>query len=248
MMKRVLLASLFVLACGTLPAVAAGTSGADAQSKPLRTLTYDLEMTVGNVREIRVDAIGTAGSGITNTGAALESRGSISVDVIAATADGGLVVDVWENASNRSHAKVRVAIAKSGAVVYDPKQGDNVTVEEYALLGWLGRGFYAAPADPPGTAWDTDATVQGVTGKNHYRVVSVDGDVVKLDCKTEQRASGANSFDMTRTGTLEYDMKMSAPRSANYQEINHSQRLGHYDTTNVSVSLKLTSDTFAKKP
>jgi len=84
-------------------------------------------------------------------------------------------------------------------------------------------------------------------GKNHYHVLSVNGDVVTIDCKSEQRGSGPNSFDMTRTGTLEYDVKMSAPRSANYQEINHSQRLGHYDTTNVSVALKLTSDTFAKK-
>ncbi len=246
-MKRVLLASLLALACGIQPAFAASTSGAEA-AKPLRTLTYDLEMTIGNVREIRVDAIGTSGSGITNTGAALESKGSISVDVIAVTADGGMVVDVAENASNRSHAKVRVAIAKSGSVVYDPKQSDNVTVEEFALMSWLARGFYAPPADPPGTTWDTDASAQGVTGKTHYRVVSVNGDIVTLDCKTEQRSGGANSFDMTRTGTLVYDMKMVVPRSATYQEINHSQRMGHYDTTNVSVALKLANDSFAKKP
>jgi hypothetical protein len=245
MMKRVLLASVLALACGTLPAFAA--TGGDTQIKPLRTLTYDLVMAIGNNREIRVDAIGTAGSGITNTGAALEAKGRITVDVIAVTADGGLVADVSENAESRSHARVRVAVAKGGAVSYDPRQAENVTVEEFALLGWLSRGFYAAPADPPGTTWDTDAGAQGVTGKNHYRVVSVDGDAVTLDCKTEERGSGANSFDMTRTGTVVYDMKLVAPRSANFQEINHTQRLGHYDTTNVSVSLKLASDTFAAR-
>ena len=122
-----------------------------------------------------------------------------------------------------------------------------MTVEEYALLGWLARGFYSGPADPPGTTWDTEAGGTGVTGKNHFRVVSVNGDMVTLDCKTEQRKSGANSFDMTRIGTVVYDTKMVVPRSANYQEVNHSQRLGHYDTTNVSVNLKLANDTFAKK-
>ena len=248
MTKRVLLASLLALACGMQPAFAASTTAADAAAKPLRTLTYDLEMTIGNVREIHIDAIGTAGSGVSNTGAALESKGSINVDVIAVTGDGGMVVDVSENASNRSHAKVRVAIAKGGAVVYDPKQTDNVTVEEFALLSWLSRGFYAPPADPPGTTWDTDASAQNVTGKNHYRVISVSGDTVTLDCRTEERKGGVDSFDMTRIGTLVYDMKMVVPRSATFQEINHSQRLGHYDTTNVSVTLKLANDTFAKKP
>jgi hypothetical protein len=247
-MKRVILASVLTLAWGTLPAFAASSSATDAQLKPLRTLTYALEMTIGNVREMHVDAIGSAGSGVSNAGAALESKGTINVDVIAVTADGGLVVDVSENASNRSHAKVRVAIAKDGAISYDPKQQENVTVEEFALLGWLSRGFYAAPPDPPGTAWDTDVGGQGVTGKNHYRVLSVNGDTVTLDCKTEERKGGADSFDMTRIGTVVYDMKMVAPRSASYQEVNHSQRLGHYDTTTVSVSLKLANDTFGKKP
>jgi hypothetical protein len=57
---------------------------------------------------------------------------------------------------------------------------------------------------------------------------------------------GAQGFDMTRLGSLVYDTKLVVPVGVTYQEVNHSQRLGNYDTTTVSLVLKLTRDTFKK--
>jgi hypothetical protein len=242
MIHRVLLASVLGLSCGT--SALAATS--DASLKPLRTLTYSVEVTIGTIRSARVDAIGTAGSGVSNTGAAMESRGTVTIDVIAATADAGLVVDVSENSPNRSRPTVRIAVSKDGELTYDPKQGENVTEEEDALVRWMARGFSSGTPDPVGTVWNLDRGRGDTKGVEHYRVTSVSGDAVTLDYKAETTLRGAQGFDMTRLGSLVYDTKLVVPVDVTYQEVTHSQRLGNYDTQTVSLHVKLARDTFKK--
>lgn len=245
MTHREFLTGLVLFACAVAAPCAAGA--ADPVLKPLRTLTYDLEMTVGNTRQIHVDAIGTAGSGVSNTGAGYQTRGSVTIDIIAATADLGLVVDVSETAPNRSHPKVRIAVSGNGALSYDPKVAQNINEEEDTLVRWLARNFYAGPIDPPGTVWNLDVSAGIVKGIEHYRVTAVAAKTVTFDYKAESSARGAQSFDMTRTGTLVYDTARFAPTRASYQEVTRSSRIGKDDTANVSVDLKLTNDTLAIK-
>jgi hypothetical protein len=243
MRYRAFLTSLFALSCGT--SALAATTG-NAALKPIRTLTYSIDVMIGTVRSARVDAIGSAGSGVSNTGAAIQSRGTVTIDVIAATADGGLVVDVAENSPNRSRPTVRIAVAKNGELTYDPKQGENVTEEEDALVRWMARGFSSAAPDPVGTAWDLDRGQGDAKGVEHYRVTSISGDAVTLDYKAETTMRGPQGFDMTRLGSLVYDTKLVVPVGVTYQEVTHSQRLGNYDTTTVSLTIKLSRDTFKK--
>ncbi len=232
----------------SLCALAAAPLGAAAESpKPLRTLNYDLQMSIGVVRSVQRDAIGTAGSTHGDFAGGSESKGNITVDVIAVTADGGLVADVREIATNRSRPSVRVAITAAGALSYDPKQSDNVTEEEDTLLRWLARGFVTAADRSAGTTWTIDNSTRGTQAAEHYRVVSAEGPVLHLDYKAESKSSGLGGGDMTRAGTLVYDTKLTVPKSASYKDIAHRQQLGSYDTTEMGVQLKLTSDSLAKK-
>ncbi len=227
---------------------AAAPLAASAEAaKPLRSLTYDLQVTVGMVRSIERDAIGTAGSTHGDFAGGEGSRGTITVDVIAATDDRGIVADVRENAEGRSRPVVRVAITGEGGLTYDPRQGYNVTNEEDALLRWLARDFVSLELRAPGAIWNVDTSSGGTRGAEHYRVVSADGALLKLDYTAESRTSGLGSGDMTRVGTVVYDARMSVPTSANYKDIIHHQELGRYDTTEMAVQLRLVADSFARR-
>lgn len=227
--------------------VAAPLAGSAETPKPLRSLTYDLQVTVGMVRSIERDAIGTAGSTHGDFAGGAGSRGTITVDVIAATDDHGIVADVRENAEGRSRPPVRVAITGEGALTYDPRQSHNVTGEEDALLRWLARDFVSREVRVTGAVWNVDTSSGNARGAEHYRVVSGDGSLLKLDYKAESKSSGLGSGDMTRAGTVVYDARMSVPTSANYKDIIHHQQLGTYDTTEMAVQLRLVADSFAKK-
>jgi hypothetical protein len=64
---------------------------------------------------------------------------------------------------------VRIAVAKTGELTYDTKQGQNVTEEEDALVRWMARGFSSGAPDPVGTAWDLDRGQADAKGVEHYR-------------------------------------------------------------------------------
>jgi hypothetical protein len=239
------LAFVLALLCGAAPL--AGSAETAKAGRPLRSLTYDLQMTVGMVRSIERDAIGTAGSTHGDFAGGTGSRGTITVDVLAATDDHGIVADVRENAEGRSRPPVRVAITGDGGLTYDPQQSHNVTNEEDALLRWLARDFVRQEVRAPGGFWNVDTSSGRARGAEHYRVLSADGSLLKLDYKAESKSSGLGSGDMTRTGTVVYDARMSVPTDAHYKDIIHQQQLGTYDTTEMAVQLRLVADSFAQK-
>lgn len=234
------LAVLF--AAAALPAAARAAD----PPKPLRSLTYDLRLSAATNGIVERSAIGTAGSTHEDFTGGGESKGTITVDVIAATADSGLVADVSENATNRNRPKVRVAITAAGALSYDPQQSNNITDEEDTLLRWLARGFITPDDRAPGAAFNIDTSAGGSRGMEHYRVLSADGPVLSLDYKAEAKRTGLGGGDMTRTGSLVYDAKLAVPRSASYKDVEHRSQVGSFVTTERNVSLTLTADTFAK--
>ena len=249
--RFIFLAGMMLAMTPVAPAFAATT--ADVPVKPLRTLTWNLTMAVGTMRRIQTSGLrsdsssgmsGGTGSGNTGSGASAESKGTITVDVIAVAAE-GLVVDIAENASGRGRPKVRVAITNAGILSFDPKEAANVSEEETVLLRTLARGFLVeTPA--PGVSWNVDDSGNGVTAVEHYSVKSKTNDEVSLDYKVESSAKGANAFSATRLGSIVYDAKYVMPLKLAYQEIVSQDRIGQSDRTTTSVDLKLASDTFKK--
>jgi hypothetical protein len=254
---------LFVIA--VLAAVPAPGRAADLL-KPVRTLVYEVALTVGFVhrtpraapstlvtrgigRASRAQGIvpgsqGGAAEDVTRT--AIEARGTIAVDVIAATGDGGLVADVAETAPGRTRAKVRLAVSHDGGVVADPKFLSDITEEEVSLARWLARGFYLDHPREAGTGWTVDQSANGVVIAEHYRVLSAAEKRVTLAYSLEQSDS-ATSSALTRAGSLVYDTGFVVPISATYEGQARRQTFEAVDETHTSVVLTLTADSFAKK-
>jgi hypothetical protein len=188
----------------------------------------------------------TSGSGDRAVGAVLKAKGSIGVDVISATDDNGLVVDVSENALERMRPKVRIVLAPDGAVFYDPKNAENLTEEEITLVRWLARGFFGDHPTDTGTAWTVDQSANGHVDLEHYRVVGHDAHNVTLDYTLEEKVPGATGYAATREGSLVYDTALIVPVKATFLSESRRQVGAAYETTRTSVSLTLAADSFAK--
>ncbi|MBV8636486.1 MAG: hypothetical protein JO322_00235 [Candidatus Eremiobacteraeota bacterium] len=153
----------------------------------------------GNVEEN-----GSMGSG--------SRTGTIRLDVIRATQDGGLVVDVTEQIDRRLKdlQTVRCAVyGKSQDVICD--QNLSATPEETVLLQYVGRFFYDPAGVDASGQWHTSPKVlvyRNMTIDNQYTVTKTDGDIltVKID-RSEKGAAYSSKTD----GTLLYDARLDIP-------------------------------------
>ena len=246
--------------------VAAGAAGSAAPSRPLRTLSFDVDVHVAARRETPGEGIrgtlpgvpvkgrmvqgrpgGATGNGQRTEAAAVTTKGTIGVDVVAATDDAGLVVDVSETATERSRPKVRIVLGPDGAVFYDPKNAANLTEEEITLVRWLARGFFADRPTEPGTSWTVDQSANGHVDVERYRVVARDAHHLTLEYALEEKVGGAAGYAGTRGGSLVYDIAMIVPVKATFQTEARRQVGAAYETTRTSVTLALVADSFAKR-
>ncbi|HEY0380914.1 MAG TPA: hypothetical protein VGC72_01815 [Candidatus Elarobacter sp.] len=244
----------------------AGAAGAGANARPLRTLSFSVDVHVSELRAtpgegIQAAAPGvvvkgrvvggrsgtTSGNGERKQAATLKATGSIDVDVLSATDDAGLVVDVSENALQRTRPKVRIVLGPDGAIFFDPKEERNLSEEEIAVVRWLARGFYGDHPTDPGTAWTVDQSANGHVDLEHYRVVARDAHNVTLDYALEEKLPGAAGYAATREGSLVYDTALIVPVKATFRSEARRQVGGTYATTRTSVTLTLTADSFAKR-
>jgi hypothetical protein len=250
-----------VLAVAVLaaPVVARGAGETDS-AHPLRTLTFDVDVHVAAVRVAPGEGttgagrppslgqiVGTRPNGATPATGALAAKGSIGVDVVAVTDDARLVIDVAETAVKRTRPKVRIEVAPDGVVFYDPKNAENLTDEELALVRWLARGFYGDHPTEPGTAWTVDQSSNGFSDVEHYRVIARAAHHVTLEYTQEQKASGTSLFAGSRGGSLVYDTALAVPLRATFQGESRRQIGAAHETLRTSVTLTLTADSFAKR-
>ena len=239
---------------------AALAEGTPVTAAPLRTLTFDVAVHVAAVRVAPGEGttgagrpaplgqmVGTRPNGATPATGALAARGSIGIDVVGVTGDARLVIDIAETAVKRTRPKVRVEVASDGVVFYDPKNAENLTDEELALVHWLARGFYGDHPTEPGTAWTVDQSANGFVDVEHYRVVARDAHHVTLEYTQEQKASGTSVFAGTRGGSLVYDTARTVPVRATFQGESRRQVGAALETLRTSVTLTLTADSFAKR-
>jgi hypothetical protein len=248
--------ALLVVVAGLLPLRA----GAADTPRPVRTLTFACSVSVaerretpGNAESTRIVNAGRGsevmesmpiGNGESDLTARIEAKGSISVDVLSATDDAGLVVEVAESADSRTRPKVRIAVGQDGALFYDPATSSKLTEEEIAVVRWLARGFYGDHPRDPGTSWAVDQSANGHVDVEHYRVVSHDRDRVTLDYVLDEAAAGANGYNASRAGSLVYDTVLIIPVKANFQSSARRQMGSTLITTRSTVALTLTADSF----
>ena len=254
-------AAMVAAAVLTAPLTARAAGEADP-GRPLRTLTFEVGVRIAAQREtpgdtitgtrpasaVRGRAVSTQSAGTSPAGERhLTTKGSIAIDVVGMTDDARLVLDVAETAVQRTRAKVRVAVAPDGMTYYDPKDAENLTEEELALVRWLARGFYGDHPTEPGTAWTVDQSTNGYSDVEHYRVVARDAQRVTLDYTQEQKMPGEAGFAGTRGGSLVYDTARTVPVRAAFRSESRRQIGSTHETMRASVTLTLITDSFAKR-
>ncbi len=170
------------------------------------------------------------------------ATGQITVSVVQATADGGLVVDVTQSVDRAARPLQVIRCAVYGVttdVVCDQNVG--ATGQETALLSFLGRNFYDVSRLDAQGHWRAAPRIKNGALDDHgdFTVTGKDGDTVTIAVDQEQRNGGYRS---SVTGTVVYDAAMEIPDSIRLTA-GVTSTFGEGD---MNVSLTLVSDSMAK--
>ena len=247
--------ALGVLAIAALPLAA---SAADApQPRVLRSLVYDVTYAAHTAHQMKTSGLngayggmsgegpGVSGSGTAGVGLDGSDSGQLTIDVVAATNDGGLVVDAAYNGKLHNQPKMRVAVFPDGRLSADP--GKSLGPEALHLLPLLARGFVANRAIEPGASWTVNAPAPA-RGTTTFRVSSLNGPTAMIALEDSLTVSGVGGFDESDQGTTTYATDLLSPIAYDLSARIHRQlSVEESTTTTLHMVATLVSDTFAKK-
>ncbi len=208
---------------------------------PVRTVVYHFAMDArgfGSAPSMGGGPYGGAVLENSDYGSSARS-GTIRMDVVKATPDGGLVVDVSEHVDRelKDMQTVRCAVyGRSQSVICD--QNLNATAEETVLLQYVGRFFYDPSRIDPAGRWHIDPHMTNATIQNTYTAAKTDGNVITV---TIDRSEKAMSYRSHTEGTLLYDAALNIPESI--RTATTTQRSSAQGDMN--VELKLLTDSMA---
>lgn len=248
---------LLVLGTLALAGVPRGAAAADApQPKPLRTLVYDVTYAAHTAHEMKTSGFngaygnqgenpGASGSGTAGVGLDGSDSGRMTIDVVAATPDGGLVVDAAYTGKLHNQPVMRVAVFPDGRLSAAP--GKNIGPEALHLLPLLARGFVANRAIETGATWTVNAPPPA-RGATTYRVSSVNGQAATIALEGSLSVSGIGGFDESDIGSTTYATDLLSPLAYDLNARIHRQISVEESTmTTVHMVATLVSDSFAKK-
>jgi hypothetical protein len=167
-------------------------------------------------------------------------HGTIQIDVVAATADGGLVVDVRQKPGGREPF-VRVAIAADGTLSYDERL--QLTSEQGQLLKLFGRNVIGPAVRQAGDTWQIVRVPPDTKDDASFRIVEVPGPENELIEITESEGDHAKIGSDSMHGTVRYDPTLSVPTSASFA----IERGSAMKPTKMTIDLTLVEDSFAAK-
>jgi hypothetical protein len=250
MIARSLLSVTVALLAAVAPVI-----GAEAP-KSIRTLVYAIAYAARTRNEEHTSGFtGKAGgpANIAEGNAAVErvadvnDDGTLTIEVIAATSDGGLVVDSTFAGRATNQPSIRVAIFPDGRLSYDPRAV--LSVEATHVLPLLARGVIAGRDVSPGSSWTTAVPYPAARGSTIYHVTHVEGDRADLAIESEMTESGPRGFSEHGHGTATYATDRLCPLLYELQaQSRHQPTPEQYVTATAHLTAKLVSDTFAKHP
>jgi hypothetical protein len=251
------------LAAGLFPATALAAPPAPSgpAAAPLRSMTFSVEFSskteervqtsgLGRQDPISGNSIGAAGGSswrtlVSNDGGA---KGTISVDVIAITAD-GLVVDIAEAAEQRNAPKARIGVSTKGALVYDAAK-TTLNPEELMLLQLLNRALVEGH-DNDGVTWTDDLSARGIKDVTTYHIRSSTavkpGPILHVDIERSVSGSSGHPFELTATGRFDYNEQRAIPLDVTLRERRTSTlATGRQQQIDATYTYKLAADSLAK--
>lgn len=239
-MKAVARFSLSLAAAVALTATAAMAD----TSKPLRHLVYNFDVTLNTTSTVHDSGIGGGPiSGSTDYHAGNMDKGQIAVDVMAVQQDGGLVVQVSENAQNTRNSVPTMCVAYgNGAVVCDQSHGD-VNEEEMSLLRVIGKDFVNHALIDNKNHWQYANSTPNAKETNDYTINSTTGDMLGISFQRYLKVTTDQPFEATTDGKITYNEKMTVPTSLSEDTVTRRNTGGgNYDRVEQRVTLTLASD------
>jgi hypothetical protein len=176
---------------------------------PLRTMTYHFTMDArGFYGSASMSQYGAASDN--GYGESAAASGTIRVDVIRATEDGGLVVDLTEHVDRqmRDMQTLRCAVyGRDQSVICD--QNLDATPEQNVLLQYLGRFFYEPSRVDSKGHWHVSTPMRNEKVDDDYTVTKTDGNLLTISIS---RAQSMASFESKTSGEMTYDAALEAPQ------------------------------------
>jgi hypothetical protein len=249
MIRRIALAGIAVLAAVAPPA--AGWAQTAPAAKPLRTLVYSVQFTATTTNEEHTSGFtGTGGAtpygnATTKRAANVDDTGMLTANIVAASGDGGLVVDASFAGKTTTQPAVRVAVFPDGHLSYAP--GADLSPQAARVLPLLARGLIAERDVSPGSSWTIPA-VPPTKGSYTYHVTTMDGDTATFAIDIDTTLPGPKGFDEHGKATAVYDtVRLCPTRYDLVATSRHQPAMDQYVTSNAHLTATLVSDTFAKK-
>ncbi|HEY6236500.1 MAG TPA: hypothetical protein VIW69_15485 [Candidatus Elarobacter sp.] len=247
----------FAAAVAFAAPLAASAADAPAPTRVLRHLLYDVTYSARTTHEVKSSGFnGAYGGGSSDNGVAAGSgsvsqymngddRGKLTIDVVAATQDGGLVVDTAFAGEKSTQPTTRVAIYADGRMSADPAHP--LAPETARVLPLIARGFIADRDVAAGSTWSIPATAPA-KGSTTYKVQSSDGHLARIAIEGAWSMPGPTGFDESDQGVTTYATDVLSPVSYDLTARIHRQLgIDQSMTTSAHLTATLVSDSMAKK-
>jgi hypothetical protein len=205
--------------------------------KPAREVMYKVS-TLLRLDDIWESYGGGEGAFAPASRADVENHGTVTVDVLAKTEDGTLLVrvsELWHD--NPLPLKFEGAVASDGTVLFAPSTINAVTIE---LLSYFATRFVPDAIVQSGSHWTVDRSGGKVTMVTNYAVTAVGADSITIHKDQTIKALGSESI----SGSVVYQSSQSDPVSGKIQErLTEMQTNGQTQGT-LDLRFDLVSDTF----
>lgn len=234
-----------VVACVAFGGVtSAAPRAADAPRPSLRHLVYSVRAGASTITEVKRSGFGQNGGNSEDFGiSGIINRGTITIDVLAVTNDGALVMDIVENAQSRSTPHARVAVFDDGRLLYDNRV--DLMPESLELLRLCARHIFDEHAEISGARWTEDHPQSNQVESTTYETGAVVGDrsLVRFDRNVQMK--GISATVETRAAVL-YDRHYLMPVVASLAQRIRTSDLEQAKRTTVSWQIRLLEDSFSK--
>jgi hypothetical protein len=225
---------------------------ATRSTTPLRTLTYDVAYSLQTYQDTHVSGLTGGQPHAMETGRAAVQRGFVSndrgtlqIEVVAAPADGTLVVDATYTGREAKQPAVRVVIFPDGTLSYDPQR--QLAAQARQLLPLLARGLLAERDVSPGSSWTTPIS-KPAQGATTYRVTKRDDTRATIVVAADITVAGPDGFEEHDDGTATYALDVLCPVSYDVRRrLRRQITPERLESTDSRVTATLVSDSFAKK-
>jgi hypothetical protein len=220
--------------------------------KPLRTLTYDVAYTLSTSQDVRVSGLTGGQPHDMETGRAAvqrgfnsNDRGTLQIDVIAAPADGTLVVDATYTGRESKQPAIRVVVFSDGSLSYDPKRV--LSAQARRVVPLLARGILADHDVSPGSSWTTPFA-KPASGTTTYRVSHREDTRATIAIAADFTVPGPSGYEEHDDGTTSYATDVLCPLTYDGRfRVRRQITPEQLESADSHVTATLVSDSFAKK-